>query len=978
MTIVSLMLTISMPIISYAQAVDGTAGNPNPDTQTLPPSTDGQSGDPSQSGQTGSGGLNGGQQAPAINGDGTQGGASQTPATVNTGDANSSTNSGTQTNTNTVTTDPNAGTTSGGTTQTGGWYQKWHDEMCRRHPIGDPKRPHDCPIPTTTITTGNTATVDAQATTTAGTGGNVADASSGVGAGGNALINTGDATAFGNAINVVNTNIINSSGMLLFLNLLLGGSTDLRNLDLSYFFGGGGTQSGCSLTGCGSNLNVNADNTATVTNSLVVRADTGANAADANGDATINTGNAYAAGNAVNLVNTNIIDSNYLLVTMNSFGNLGQDITLPGADFFSKLLAMQGGGVGGGGGSLGVNANNTATVGDGTNATASSGSNGASTGDGTTAINSGNAISSATSFNQVNTNLIGGTQVFMLFRIWGDWSGNIQGLPAGMKWEQTPFGIVLENADGSPASTGALKGACTVSCNNGSTNVNATNTAALGNNVNVFALTGANEVNSASGTAAINTGNAYASANSVNMVNTNLIGQNWIFMIFNIFGNFSGNISFGHPDLWIGASAETGNPTVPGSDVTYHFTVANRGDSDATNVRLDAKFARDLLHFADGVPTSDGMAFSLGNIPHGSTREFIYRATAGNVPDGVSAAATLEASVSSAETDNNPADNTEHLDLVIQKPAGQMFYSKSVTAGGYEPKITMTKTANVTSTSTPAMVDYVLEIKNDGGDASSVHVNDTLRGPTGGFVGDQEWDLGTVKANEDIKITYTVRFGKDIALGTYTNTARLTGRRGLAIAIDDVVTTNVIKIIAADSSTVLGAADVKECSPYLTQYLKQGGSNDPAEVTKLQHFLATNEGANVEESGVFDTTTLDAVKAFQAKHADEILTPWGMTRPSGSVYLTTEKAINQQMCAAGDYNLSPDQLNEINSFKAAPPSVQDATVRSGNVGTTKKKNVLMPGNVTVPVFTLPKAPTPTNGLGQQIKSLTSWLLSASR
>ena len=56
------------------------------------------------------------------------------------------------------------------------------------------------------------------------------------------------------------------------------------------------------------------------------------------GDAGVTTGNAYAAANVLNLVNTNIVNSSYLLLSFNNFGDLSQDITLPSDGFFSAAL----------------------------------------------------------------------------------------------------------------------------------------------------------------------------------------------------------------------------------------------------------------------------------------------------------------------------------------------------------------------------------------------------------------------------------------------------------------------------------------------------------------------------------------------------------------------------------------------------------------------------------------------------------------
>ena len=101
-------------------------------------------------------------------------------------------------------------------------------------------------VPTTassTVSNTNEAAATTTATSGAGTGANTA-----LGEGG-AKVKTGDAVATANVINVVNTNIINSTGILAFLNAIFGGGFDLRNFDLSYFFGGP-SGAPCSLQSC--------------------------------------------------------------------------------------------------------------------------------------------------------------------------------------------------------------------------------------------------------------------------------------------------------------------------------------------------------------------------------------------------------------------------------------------------------------------------------------------------------------------------------------------------------------------------------------------------------------------------------------------------------------------------------------------------------------------------------------------------------
>jgi hypothetical protein len=82
------------------------------------------------------------------------------------------------------------------------------------------------------------------------------------------------------------------------------------------------------------------------------------------------------------------------------------------------------------------------------------------------------------------------------------------------------------------------------------------------------------------------------------------------------------------------------------------------------------------------------------------------------------------------------------------------------------------------------------------------------------------------------------------------------------------------------------------CS-YLNDYLSIDSNNTEMEVIKLQAFLLNTEGLNVDINGKFDQKTFNAVKAFQKKYASEILSPWGSSIPTGKVFYTTKKKINE-------------------------------------------------------------------------------------
>ncbi len=86
--------------------------------------------------------------------------------------------------------------------------------------------------------------------------------------------------------------------------------------------------------------------------------------------------------------------------------------------------------------------------------------------------------------------------------------------------------------------------------------------------------------------------------------------------------------------------------------------------------------------------------------------------------------------------------------------------------------------------------------------------------------------------------------------------------------------------------------------PLITDYLKLGGNNNPAQVTNLQIFLKNSEKLGVDVNGTFDQKTEDAVKSFQLKYLPSILGPWDATRATGFVYITTTKKINELACAS--------------------------------------------------------------------------------
>lgn len=109
---------------------------------------------------------------------------------------------------------------------------------------------------------------------------------------------------------------------------------------------------------------------------------------------------------------------------------------------------------------------------------------------------------------------------------------------------------------------------------------------------------------------------------------------------------------------------------------------------------------------------------------------------------------------------------------------------------------------------------------------------------------------------------------------------------------------------------VLGVSTFcKEDKGFLKNYLRKGAKNNESDVIKLKELLNEDLGIKLKVDGNFDEETENAVKIFQTKYSNEILTPWGISKATGIVYVTTLKKINQKKCPEFKFelprNLSP-------------------------------------------------------------------------
>lgn len=573
--------------------------------------------------------------------------------------------------------------------------------------------------------------------------------------GDDSTIVSGQAVALANILNIVNTNFVNSNGVVVFQNFF---ETLLEDFDLRKFFSS--LTFGCSLSSCSTDgVRTTISSDAHIENDLYVSAVTGGNLIEGADGATITTGDAYAGVNLVNVANTNVIDSNYLLLTMNAFKNVEGDIVFPSLEQFLRDL---------GGGAQSVDVTNTASVDTNVSLVADTGGN--STDAASSSISTGVGKASGNIFNNINTSLVGGQSVSIIFRVHGSWAGEIFGAPPGLAWmEDGAGGIYLfedKNAEGAVLSNLSIA---------------ATNTASIRNNIEVVALTGDNAVQGAN-TALISTGNAYAGANILNIANATVVGRNWILAIVNIFGDFKGNIAFGRPDLWIGGQADVPASLRNGSEVTYTATILNNGDSTATGVKLSSdyderylKVTRSALPYSDD---GDTLVFTLPNIPPGGAAEVSYTGVISGAGDRTNIENTFR--ITGRETDNELSDNTDIVTIATDGSSRGNGVKISLSSYGkdtWDTKESVTTLASAIEVSRATKDTYVrqkeeseqrLTVYNSSQkQLRNISVYDRLYDANGTLINEEVWNLGDVLPNEEISISYAFIFGQNAERGAY-------------------------------------------------------------------------------------------------------------------------------------------------------------------------------------------------------------------
>jgi uncharacterized repeat protein (TIGR01451 family) len=647
----------------------------------------------------------------------------------------------------------------------------------------------------------NIADVADNADVTAITGDNTATGNSG-----SSEIDTGDAEALVNVLNVINTNIVGSDVSVLTLDLTCQENEDI---DLNAIW------SQLLIVDENGNVYLNENfpqtpnikitvtnsNQATLANDVNATADTGNNTASDSASATIGTGDAVAAANVTNIVNTNILGSKIFIGIINILSNQKFNLILPRPEYFdpeSSALIFR----------IPVTyANqNQANVQNDVNATAGTGEN-TSENNGQSSITTGNAVAIANSTTIANLNIIGNRWFFLVLNNAGGWTGNIVNwsLPGSVEKPNLGTNILQLGLDPSATSTEyagePANGLPVTFANN--------NYAEVTNDVNVVANTGGNTATNNAGGAEIRTGNAWALANLFNLINTNIMGSRWFMSTINILGNWSGDAIFAYPDVGVSVAA---NRTMvePGDIIDYTLSYDNTGYDIAKGVRVTLDLPDGMSFVSDDGRLTGGCqqtfcSWEVGNIlpRHGGDfgislrvkddisfdqkqallSRLIPSARAGD--ERKSREVAFDVSVGMTDPDPNLSNNNFSVEAVVyEKLQGQIDQR--------QPVLDLTATNNVNGFVYPGdVVTFEMKVKN----TSEVPVKNAqlvqkLYDQSGNYLGSMLFDLGTIEAGKAGRLSFGLKVPAGAEAGGYKTVAYVIGAapNGNQITSEDAIT----------------------------------------------------------------------------------------------------------------------------------------------------------------------------------------------
>lgn len=640
------------------------------------------------------------------------------------------------------------------------------------------------PETSVTVNNENDGDVANDANVNANTGGNVASENLG-----DADLKSGDATAWLNLLNFLNTNIVGSNFELMVLDV---GEND-GELDLNALWEQLQKQNSSDsvyLVGDDSSnlkLLVNNNNDADLENNVTVCATTGENEANKNNNSEVDTGDATALANIINMVNTNILGSKFFFGIVNITGQFTGNIILPRPETF----ANGDGSAIGGEGTVFEN-ENSANLADTLAALANSGGNTENNNGVESTIDTGSATSVTTDLSLVNLNLYGNDWFYLLLNILGNWDGGTNGWSVpGVTEDIDGQSQTYEVGSQTPSAVGSSTDTTSVDFEN-------QNEASVENNVTVLASTGNNEASENRGGASIKTGDAKAILNLLNLINLNILSSNWFMGLINVLGSWSGNVIFAYPDLAVNLSGSP-DEVSPGESFEYVLNYTNQGYDDAENVLVKMDFPRGIIYEGDNSGlqvscSSQNCSWDVGNLGRNQSGSFTVKVKVD--PNFLSlsqvsffqklipqvyaaegdASFIVKASVTTVvpESDNN--NNVYERLTGVKDPARE---GEGDAVDQRLPVLEVTAKNNVNDFVYPKdIITFEITVKNTGEvRAENAYLAQALYNGVPADFGVARINIGTIEPGKTAKITFgiTLNNGVEFHAGSYHSSAKAVG-----------------------------------------------------------------------------------------------------------------------------------------------------------------------------------------------------------
>lgn len=515
------------------------------------------------------------------------------------------------------------------------------------------------------------------------------------------------------------------------------------------------------------------DSENTVESTSSAESDTGGNDASINaGDVSTDTGQAGAQAVDENLVNVNLTgDGSFDVTDVNDEAEGA--ITLAPADSEGSA------------GYLSVGNTSNSSVNNNVSAVATSGDNSADGNAGAVDINTGDAKAEADVFNLVNFNVTGSGWTVRIVNIFGVLKGDIiidPRLLTGTNLTGNYNLVIVDN----------------------------NSTAYVINNVNVLASTGDNEASDNAGSVKIKTGDAQALTTIVDLINNNIYGDNFFFLLVNNLGEWVGKVvdaecketacpldnvnvytqglSSSCPDdscLSDLTVLSNSSAMVENNVDVYAATGGNSANGNAGDVNIttgDANASAKILNIINSNIVGRNFFVGLINI-FGS---WLGNLILGNCPQG---------GEEIPGGDNDPGDHV--IDPSGNPEGGPILgvYKENdapngvITPGNY--------------------ISFTISVRNYGDSiAKAVQVYDKLYDPNKNSLTDQSWYVGDLQPGEEVKIDYTIYLSSKAPTGLWENKASAKGQDLGGIAIDSGEASSVFTLIPSGiiaASAPLGA-----------------------------------------------------------------------------------------------------------------------------------------------------------------------------